>query len=96
VADDTGDGDPQRPSFCKSSSRSRGRFLGGRRPFGYRIADDGSLEACEKERKALVAIRRMQKAGKSLRDIAAAIQARGIDISHQGVKKLLARTREAT
>ena len=83
----------ERIADVKRDQRSRGRFLGGRRPFGYRITDDGLLEACEKERKALVAIRRMQKAGKSLRDIAAAMQARGVKISHQGVKKLLSRAR---
>ena len=49
------------------------------------------LEPCEAERKALPVMRRMRKAGKTLRDIAAAMQARGFDISHQGVKKLLAR-----
>ena len=40
-------------------------------------------------------MRRMQKAGKSLRAIAATMQERGFAISHQGVKKALARTREA-
>ena len=83
----------ERITDVKRDQRSRGRYLGGLRPFGYRVTDDGLLEACETERKALVAIRRMRNAGKSLRDIAAAMQARGIDISHQGVKKLLARTR---
>ena len=34
------------------------------------IAADGSLEPLESERKALLAMRRMQKAGKSLRTIA--------------------------
>jgi hypothetical protein len=62
-----------------------GRFLGVRRPFSGH--HDGSLEPCEDERKALLAMRRMQKAGKSLRAIAAAMQARGIDISHQGVRR---------
>ena len=46
------------------------------------------------ERKALLAMRRMQKAGKSLRDIATAMQERGFTISHQGVKKALARVGE--
>ena len=39
-------------------------------------------------------VRRMQKAGKSLRTIATAMQERGFAISHQGVKKALARIGE--
>jgi putative DNA-invertase from lambdoid prophage Rac len=39
---------------------------------------------------------RMQKAGKSLRAIATAMQERGFAISHQGVKKALTRIGEAT
>jgi putative DNA-invertase from lambdoid prophage Rac len=38
---------------------------------------------------------RMQKAGESLRAIAAAMQERGFAISHQGVKKALARFGES-
>jgi hypothetical protein len=43
----------------------------------------------ETERKALLAMRRMQKEGKNLRTIATAMQERGFAISHQGVKKSL-------
>ena len=59
----------ERIADVKRDQRSRGRFLGGRRPFGYRVTDEGVLEPCEEERKALSAMRRMQKAGKSLRDM---------------------------
>ena len=53
-----------------------------------------SREPLESERKALLAMRRMQKAGKSLRAIATAMQERGLAFSHQGVKKALARVGE--
>jgi hypothetical protein len=43
---------------------------------------------------ALLAMRRVQKAGKSLRTIATAMQERGFAISHQGVKKALTRVGE--
>ena len=75
---------------------TRGCFFGGSRPFGWQIAADGSLEPLESERKALLAMRRMQKAGKSLRTIAAAMQERGFAISHQSVKKALVRIGETT
>jgi putative DNA-invertase from lambdoid prophage Rac len=41
----------ERIADVKRDQKSRGRFLGGRRPFGYRVTDDGLLEACEKERR---------------------------------------------
>ena len=81
----------ERIADVKRDQKTRGRFLGGSRPFGWQIAADGSLEPLESERKALLAMRRMQKAGKSLRTIAAAMQERGFAISHQGVKQVLAR-----
>jgi putative DNA-invertase from lambdoid prophage Rac len=40
-------------------------------------------------------MRRMQKAGKSLRAIATAMKERGFAISHQGVKKALMRVGKA-
>ena len=81
----------ERIADVKRDQKTRGRFLGGSRPFGWQIAADGSLEPLESERKALLAVRRMQKAGKSLRTIATAMQERGFAISHQGVKKALTR-----
>ena len=85
----------ERIADVKRDQKTRGRFLGGSRPFGWQITADGSLEPLESERKALLAMRRMQKAGKSLRTIATAMQERGFAISHQGVKKALTRVGEA-
>ena len=85
----------ERIADVKRDQKTRGRFLGGSRPFGWQIAADGSLEPLESERKALLAMRRMQKAGKSLRTIATATQERGSAISHEGVKKTLTRLGEA-
>ena len=84
----------ERIADVKRDQKKRGRFLGGSRPFGWQITDDGSLEPLESERKALLVMRRMHKAGASLRTIAAAMQARGFAISHQGVKKALTRVGE--
>jgi putative DNA-invertase from lambdoid prophage Rac len=68
----------ERIADVKHDQKTRGRFLGGSRPFGWQIAADGSLEPLESERKALLAMHRLQKAGKSLRAIAAAMQERGL------------------
>jgi DNA invertase Pin-like site-specific DNA recombinase len=54
----------ERIADVKSDQKTRGRFFGGSRPFGWQIAADGSLEPLEGERKALLAMRRMKKAGK--------------------------------
>jgi DNA invertase Pin-like site-specific DNA recombinase len=81
----------ERIADVKRDQKTRGRFLGGSRPFGWQIAADGSLEPLESERKALLAMSRMHKAGKSLRAIATAMKERGFAISHQGVKKALTR-----
>jgi putative DNA-invertase from lambdoid prophage Rac len=85
----------ERIADMKRDQKTRGRFLGGTRPFGWQIAAGGSLEPHASERKALLAMHRMHKAGKSLRAIATAMQERGFAISHQGVKQALARLGEA-
>ena len=42
----------ERIADVKRDQKTRGRFLGGSRPFGWQIAADGSLEPLESERKA--------------------------------------------
>lgn len=81
----------ERIADVKRDQKTRGRFLGGSRPFGWQVAADGSLEVDPDEHKALRAMARMQQGGKSLRDIATEMQKRGFTISHQGVKQALAR-----
>ena len=60
----------ERITDVKPDQKTRGRFLGGRRPFGYQVGKDGSPKPLEDERKALRSMQRMQKAGKSLLTIA--------------------------
>lgn len=91
VAEAERDRTRERISDVKRDQKSRGRFLGGLRPFGQEIDADGSLRPHKAEQEALRRMRRLRKAGKSLRAIAADMQARGHSISHQGIKKLLAR-----
>jgi putative DNA-invertase from lambdoid prophage Rac len=51
----------ERIADVKRDQKTRGRFLGGSRPFGCQIGADGSLEPLESERKPLLAMRRMQR-----------------------------------
>jgi putative DNA-invertase from lambdoid prophage Rac len=78
---------------AKRHQRRIGQYLGGDRPFGWRIGEDGALIEDEAEQSALVEMRDLRAAGDSYRSIAVHIKnTRGIQISHQGVKRALARS----
>ena len=77
---------------AKRHQRRSGQYLGGDRPFGWRVGEDGMLIEDEAEQRALADMREMRDAGTSFRNIAAQIeQTHGIRISHQGVKRVLER-----
>ena len=78
---------------AKRHQKRTGQYLGGDRPFGWRIGEDGALIEDEAEQNALAEMRDLRAAGDSYRSIAAHIKnTRGIQISHQGVKRALARS----
>jgi DNA invertase Pin-like site-specific DNA recombinase len=74
----------------KSDQRQRQRFLGGARPFGYRIGDDGGLVPDEWEQAALARIRDLRAGGMALRAVAEKVSAdTGMKVSHMLVKRLI-------
>jgi putative DNA-invertase from lambdoid prophage Rac len=78
---------------AKRHQRRSGQYLGGDRPFGWRIGEDGILIEDKVEQRALVDMKEMRDTGNSFRTIAAQIkQTHGIQISHQGVKRVLGRS----
>jgi DNA invertase Pin-like site-specific DNA recombinase len=83
-----------RTSGARRYLREHGRFLGGRRPFGYQL-DPGKgavpLRPDPAEQAALEDIRKMRVEGASLRQIAAAMRGHGLELSHVSVKRLLDR-----
>ena len=86
----------ERIGQVKSDQRQRGRYLGGIRPFGYRIVkeddeDGGELVEDVAEQSAIAKIRAMREAGLALRVIAEQITVDGFALSHAGVKKILNR-----
>jgi hypothetical protein len=95
---------PRSPSFererigerirdAKWHQRRIGQYLGGDRPFGWQIGEDGVLIEDEAEQRALAEMRALRETGASYRRIAAQIkQAHGIEISHQGVKRVIGRS----
>jgi putative DNA-invertase from lambdoid prophage Rac len=78
---------------AKRHQRRSGQYLGGDRPFGWRIGEDGILIEDKAEQRALADMKEMRDTGNSFRTIAAQIkQTHGIQISHQGVKRVLGRS----
>ena len=85
----------ERISQVKADQKSRGRFLGGKRPFGFRRGDDGELIPNDAEQAAITEALELHARGLSLRAIAAEMQAKGHKISHEGVSRILKARRAA-
>ncbi len=88
----------ERIADMKADQKSRGRYLGGAVPFGYRkvVKSEGGkqikqLEPVPKEQGAIKRMRRLHREGKSLRAISQDMKKRGHDVSHEGVKRVLER-----
>jgi putative DNA-invertase from lambdoid prophage Rac len=75
----------ERISQVKADQRARGRYLGGKVPFGFRVGESGELVPHEAEQEAIREIAVQREQGKTLRAIADALRAKGYRISHEGV-----------
>ena len=81
----------ERIQDVKADQRARGRYLGGAVPFGYKaVGKSGNLAKDPEQQKAITAMRRMRRAGKSYRVIAEAMKAKGFAVSYQTVRRLVA------
>lgn len=81
----------ERISDVKSDQKKRGRYLGGTRPFGFTVTDEGALVEVEAEQAAIQEMRALKAGGKSLRVIASVMATRGFEMSHNRVKDVLTR-----
>ncbi len=79
----------ERIGHVKADQKARGRYLGGKVPFGYRQNDAGALIAHEGEQVAIFEMIALKASGKSLRAIADTMTAKGHPISHEGVAGVL-------
>ncbi len=79
----------QRILDVKSDQKRRGRHLGGSRPFGFKIGEDGCLIEVEAEQAAIKKAMEMHADGESLRSIQAALVADGHKVSHVTVSRML-------
>ncbi|MFM1897366.1 MAG: hypothetical protein RLZZ385_2440 [Pseudomonadota bacterium] len=81
----------ERIKGVKQKQRSQGRYLGGSRPFGYMIHENGHLIENPMEQRVLKKIMLLKKQGKSLRAISSEVSTPIMPISFKTVQRLLQR-----
>jgi putative DNA-invertase from lambdoid prophage Rac len=79
----------ERIGQMKADQKARGRYLGGKVPFGFRRGNSGELVPHEDEQEAIRKMIAMRGDGKPLRAIADAMRENGLKISHEGVAGVL-------
>jgi DNA invertase Pin-like site-specific DNA recombinase len=79
----------ERIGDVKRDQRERGRFLGGKRPIGYRVGPEGELVEDPQERAALAQAHELRARGLSLRKISTALAEQGVTISRATLHRAL-------
>jgi putative DNA-invertase from lambdoid prophage Rac len=79
----------ERIGQVKADQKARGRYLGGKVPFGFRLGDNSELVPHEAEQETIREIVALRAQGRPLRAIADAVRAKGFNISHEGVAGVL-------
>lgn len=81
----------ERMRTVKQGQRSKGRFLGGSKPFGYMVHANGKLIRNPMEQRVLKQIKQLRQQGWSLRAIAAKVSTPVAPISFKTVQRVLQR-----
>ena len=81
----------ERIKGVKQRQRKQGRYLGGSRPFGYMIHENGRLIENPMEQRVLKRILELKRQGKSLRAISSEVSTPVMPISFKTVQRLLQR-----
>jgi len=81
----------ERIKGVKQRQKKQGRYLGGSRPFGYMIHQNGRLIENPMEQRVLRRIMELKKQGKSLRVISSEVSTPVMSISFKTVQRLLQR-----
>nr|MCS5580280.1 resolvase [Gammaproteobacteria bacterium] len=81
----------ERIKSVKQRQRKKGRYLGGSRPFGYMIHENGRLIENPMEQRVLNRIIELKKQGKSLRIISQEVSTPIMPISFKTVQRLIQR-----
>lgn len=89
VAEAERDRTREKVTEVKRDQRARGRYLGGKLPYGFARGDNGELVEIPEQQKAIRKAKKLRDDGLSLRAIADALRADGVTISHVGVQSIL-------
>ena len=81
----------ERIKSVKQKQRNKGRYLGGSRPFGYMVHENGKLIENPLEQRLLRKILELKRAGKSLRSISETVSTPLAPVSFKTVQRLLQR-----
>jgi putative DNA-invertase from lambdoid prophage Rac len=79
----------ERIGQVKADQKARGRYLGGKVPFGFRLGKSDELVHHQAEQEAIREMVALWAQGKALRAISETMQAKGHRISHEGVAGVL-------
>jgi putative DNA-invertase from lambdoid prophage Rac len=78
-----------------ADKRKRGVHVGGQRPTGYSIGEDGKLVPNKAEQQAITRMVKLRAGGLSWRDIAAKVSESGVVVSHETVRRLVTAATES-
>lgn len=79
----------ERITTVKADQKSRGRYLGGKIPFGFTVGDDGDLVEVPKEQAAITKAKALRGAGHSFRAVQTALKGDGVNLSLAALHRIL-------
>jgi len=79
----------ERVAQVKADQRDRGRYLGGKVPFGFTVGAGGALVAEPAQQGAIAEARRLRAGGATMRAVQAALEARGHRLSLAALHRVL-------
>ncbi len=80
----------ERVAQVKRDQRQRGRYLGGRVPYGYRVGEEGALEPVPEQQAVIRRAGELRAAGAPLRAIRAALEAEhGVRVSLDALARVV-------
>lgn len=79
----------ERVSQVKADQRGRGRYLGGKVPYGYAVVEDGALAEVPEQQSVIALAKTLRAEGKALRAIQAALAESGNRLSLAALHRLL-------
>lgn len=85
----------ERIAGVKADQRQRGRYLGGKVPYGYRVGPDGALEPVPEQQAAIRRALALRVEGKPLRAIKAALAEEGVALSLDALHRVVKEANQA-